>query len=224
MLIAIAIMLFFTGSATFTNNVNKNFSKVTTPIKFLPIAVVIILGITFGSIYSEHNLFIHPGEIFDTNKPASGNSNFDMNGVFVSLPPILFALDSFLIVGNIASDVKNAKKNVPLSILISMILSGTVYLLTTIGQIFTGCGNVYQLIQFIFDKGQETDVISTATRVCTIIVSTFVLISILGVNNSLSMAMVFSAQAVVDEEIIIGSTTLKRWGNGHKHLAGFYAT
>jgi hypothetical protein len=101
-----------------------------------------------------------------------------------------------------------------------MILSGSLYLLVTLGQLFVGCGSVYQVISFIFTGGTDAGS-SLGYHVCYTIISVFILISILGVTNSLSMAVVFSAQAILDEEILAGSKKFKKWGNGRKNLAGY---
>jgi APA family basic amino acid/polyamine antiporter len=153
MLIALGIVVVFMGTNAFIGRANKKFSQITSPIKFIPLIMVIGLGIIFGSLHPDHNLFTDPGNIYGGTTDTNPGS-FDINGVFMSLPPILFALDSFLIVGNIAGDVKEPQKNVPLSIILSMALSGFVYILVTVGQIFTGCGNAYDLINFIFTNGQ----------------------------------------------------------------------
>jgi amino acid transporter len=204
-LIGLAIAALFLVTNTFCSGLNRNFSKVTSPIKFIPLFVVILLGIIFGLIYGKHNLFIQQSSY---NGDPSGS--LTINGIFMSMPAILFALDSFLVVGNIAGDVKNPKRNVPLSIILSMVLSGTVYILITIGQICTGCGNAYDVIRYVFGQGNNPGTISAGGHACLIIISIFILIAIFGVINSLAMGCVSGSNAAVEENVVIGSKTLKR--------------
>jgi APA family basic amino acid/polyamine antiporter len=225
MLVALGVVVLFMATNAFVGKANKKFSEITSPIKFIPLLLVISLGIVFGIMHSQHNLFSSPGAVYSKDQQNMSGA-FDINGVFMSLPPILFALDSFLVVGNIAGDVKNPEKNVPLSILLSMILSGAVYLFVTIGQIFTGCGNAYNLIEFIFTNGNGGDItanLKVYATICDAVISIFILIAILGVVNSLSMGCVSSANASIDESIIIGSHNLIRFAKGRANLPGFLA-
>ncbi|GHU48135.1 hypothetical protein FACS1894218_4220 [Bacilli bacterium] len=119
--------------------------------------------------------------------------------MLTSLPAVLFAFDAFLIVGNVSSRVRNAKRNVPLSIVISMIASGTIYLLVTISQIISGCTSPYQLFDFIFGST------SIGSTIGSIVISVFILIAILGVLNSVSMALVSSSQTLIEDNLIVGS-------------------
>jgi len=139
---------------------------------------------------------------------------FDFTGVLASLPAILFAFDSFLVVGNIAGDMKNPEKNVSLSILLSMIISGALYLFITIGQICIGCGSAYDVFAAICGNNESAQI------ACTIIVSIFILISILGVLNALTMAAMRSMQAAVDEDIIACSKKIKGIAHDKPLLSG----
>jgi amino acid transporter len=226
MLVALGVIIIFMGTNAFVGKANKKFSQITSPIKFIPLLMVILLGVIFGIMHSQHNLFSHAGDVYTKQQSSvpTMSGTFDINGVFMSLPPILFALDSFLVVGNIAGDVKNPEKNVPASILLSMILSGAIYMFVTIGQIFTGCGNAYNLIEFIFTNGNGGEItgnLKVYATVCDAIISVFILIAILGVVNSLSMGCVHSANASIDENIIIGSHNLIRFAKGRNSLPGF---
>ncbi|GHU32751.1 hypothetical protein FACS1894166_06730 [Bacilli bacterium] len=111
----------------------------------------------------------------------------------------MFAFDAFLIVGNVSSHVQNPKKNVPLSIVISMIASGVIYLLVTVSQIVSGCNNPYLLFSFIFGDTAIGNTIGS------VIISVFILIAILGVTNSVSMALVNSSQTLIEDNLIMGS-------------------
>jgi amino acid transporter len=135
--------------------------------------------------------------------------------MLTSLPAILFAFDSFLIVGNIASHVKNPKRNVPLSIVLSMVTSGFIYLMVTISQIISGCGSPYLLFSFIFGDGNLGNTIGS------IIISVFIMIAIFGVINSMSMAIVNSSQSLIEDNIIMGQKLFNKINN-RRYLMGGY--
>jgi amino acid transporter len=119
----------------------------------------------------------------------------------------MFAFDSFLIVGNVSSNVQNPKKNIPLSIILSMIICGVFYFLVTISQLLCGYGNPYGIFQDIFKDNQ------VAVTAFTVIMSVFMAISLFGCVTSLSSAFINSTQSAIDEGVIIGSTVMKRIGN-----------
>ncbi|MCQ3907471.1 MAG: amino acid permease [Mycoplasmoidaceae bacterium] len=77
----------------------------------------------------------------------------DINGVFRSIPAILFAFDSFLVIGNVQKNVENPEKNVPLAIIISMIIAAVFQILITIACITMGrgAGNPFELLRMALD-------------------------------------------------------------------------
>jgi amino acid transporter len=64
------------------------------PIKFIPVLLVIVFGV-WGGVQTNGGLF-NPA-----NYSGEYSGQFDITDVFESLPAIMFAFDSFLIVGNI---------------------------------------------------------------------------------------------------------------------------
>ena len=167
-------------------------------VKFIPIFIVIIFGI-WGGVKSSGGLF-NPIN-YD---PEKYTGVFSIEGIFVSLPAIMFAFDSFLIVGNVASSVKNPTKNIPLSVIISMIISGVFYILVTISQLISKSSNPYVLFSVIFE-GNET-LITTFTVAISVLMS----VAIFGIATAKSTAGVRAAQSAIDEEIIIGHRWLKK--------------
>ena len=172
------------------------------PIKFIPVLMVIIFGV-WGGVQSNGGYF-NP---VNYNHDQFLSGKFEITGVFSSLPAIMFAFDSFLIVGNVSSNVKNPKKNIPLSIILSMIICGVFYFLVTISQLLCGYGNPYGIFQNIFKNNQ------TACTAFTVIMSVFMAISLFGCVTSLSSAFIGSTQSAIDEGAIIGSVVMKRIGN-----------
>ena len=200
----IAIIMLLTN---WLNNfaVQKSMSFIS-PIKFIPVLLVIIFGV-WGGVQSNGGLFnpANTGIFGPTDKPY--DLQFSAIGVFNSLPAIMFAFDSFLIVGNVASNVKNPKKNIPLSIILSMVICGAFYFLVTISQLLCGYGNPYGIFQMVFQSNPA------ALTTFTVIMSVFMAISLFGCVTSLSSAFISSTQSAIDEGAIIGSVVMKRIGN-----------
>ncbi len=169
-------------------------------IKFLPITLVIVCGVVCGIINPENNLFV-------SEHVDKYTKDFDLFGIFNSLPAIMFAFDSFLIVGNISDKLENAEKNLPLSIILSMVISGSLYFFVTIGQLFSGCGTPYELFNVLL-KGNEG-----AIKICTILMSIFMAIALLGCTLSLTMAGVKSFAYAIDEETLFASKWFKKISN-----------
>ena len=142
----------------------------------MPILIVIIFGI-WGGVKTGGGLF-NP-----TNYNHTGQYTgvFNIEGVFISLPAIMFAFDSFLIVGNVASSVKNPTRNIPLSIIISMIISGSCYILVTVSQMVCGCSNPYVLFSVIFNDNE------TLRLTFTVIVSVLMSVAIFGIDYWLAL-------------------------------------
>ena len=205
-LVIVTVLIFLNlACKTFSNKL----AKYTTLIKFIPSALVIVLGITLGCLKPENNLFIHP----ESFNPGSGiiddkKGKFDFLGVLNSLPGIMFAFDSFLIIGNVAKDIKNPKKNIPLSIIISLGVSGILYLLITIGFCCSGKSQPYKLIEALC---QDNKALNTAMK---IIISSLLFICILGVLNSFLIGGTGAVQTLVNEEIMVGTKTINKIFNG----------
>lgn len=209
LLVAVAGIAIFATLNVFVSGALQKASNVTTIMKFIPLALVIFAGIIFGCINKNQNLFI------SGNAPAVGYSGqFSFTGILDSLPAILFAFDSFLVIGNIAGEMKNPQKNIPLSLVISMATAGVVYLLVTLGQICVGCGSAYAVFDFIFANN------ATAAKAFHIIVSIFIFISVFGVLNSMTMGAIRSFDSAIEEEIIVGSKQIKRIANGRYLIGG----
>lgn len=193
--------------ANWINNyaVTKSMTFIT-PIKFLPILLVIIFGV-LGGIKSNGGLFnptnVGPGHTY--------SGEFSITGVFSSLPAIMFAFDSFLVVGNVSENVNNPTKNIPISIIISMSICGIIYFLIAISQLLCGQPTPYGVFQEIFKNNEA------AKTTFTVVISIFMAVSEFGVVTSISSAFINSTQAAINEEVIIGSKTMKKISNGSKN-------
>lgn len=206
-LVAVALTVFFLMLNLLTETLATKMSSYLSLVKFLPIAIVIVAGFVCGGIHPDHNLFAHPGNVYG-HPEYSGT--FDFTGVLNSLPAILFAFDSFLIVGNVSSSVKNPEKNIPLSVVLSMCISGGLYLFIVIAQICCGCGTPYDLTACICGTG------TTGAKVFNVILSILLFIAVFGCVNSVTLASVRSAQAAIDEEVVCCSGWFKKVSNGRR--------
>lgn len=206
-LVAVGITALFLLLNLFTETFTTKMSSYISLVKFLPIAIVIIAGFVCGGLHSEYNLFTHPGNVYNH---SDYTGSFSIFGVFNSLPAILFAFDSFLIVGNVSGSVKNPEKNIPLSVILSMCISGGLYLLIVIAQICCGCGSPYDLTACIAGAG------TTGALAFNIVMSILLFIALFGCVNSVTLATVRSAQAAIDEEVVCCSGWFKKAGNGRK--------
>ncbi len=209
-LIVMCMALFLISFFMTTNLLSKKFggavAKFATFIKFFPILMIIIIGLVFGFILGAgmwSNVYIKQiiEQFGETTIRWSDSGSFTIGGVFKSIPAILFAFDSFLVIGNVQGQVENPEKNVPKSIVYAMIIAGTAQILITIAEITLGTGNPYLVLQAAI-----TNKIGYIVSVC--FISVCIVIAALGVINGCAMAGISSTQALVDDKMIAGY----KWG------------
>lgn len=204
MSMAVGLIVIFMTANYFSNKFGSVVSKGATFIKLVPIFMIIFIGLIVGLLIgkgmwqNQYVIGVTP-ETWKTDYGTPGE--FDITGVFRSIPAILFAFDSFLVIGNVSKRVNNPEKTVPLSIVISMIIAAVLQALITIGCITIGTGNPYTLLKVaILDYcGSVPGYI-----VCVCILSVSIVTATLGVINSYSMAGTRATQALVDDQTIIG--------------------
>lgn len=212
-LIGAALFALFAIVNVVANNAMTKFSNAVGIIKFLPIIAVVILGITFGAMKGgglwNNNWFSPAGQ-----DPKVVQSTPDLVGIIISLPSILFVYEGYLIIGNIAGDMKNPEKNVPLAVVIAIIVAACLYVLITIGCITAGTGNVYELMEFCFGEG------TTLTNVFTNIMSVFIFISVLGVLNAMTFTGMRAFQSNCERGELFKSKKLLNIKPGNNLFAG----
>jgi len=223
--IAVFLIAAFMLANLFSSKFGQVVAKGATFIKLIPIFMIIFIGLIVGFMIGKG---MWGGEyIKQISKDAAGvwvvtkanNGAFDINGVFRSIPAILFAFDSFLVIGNVSKNVENPEKNVPLSIIISMIIAAILQILITIACITVGTGNPYELLKatILVKCGSQVGYI-----ICVCILSVSIVTATLGVLNSYSMAGTRATQALVDEKTIIGYRWAGRIQSKTPNLGGFY--
>ncbi|WEK82984.1 MAG: APC family permease [Mycoplasma sp.] len=208
LLIGAGMAAFFIIMNMISDSVGTKMSGVLSLIKFLPITLVVVAGIAAAVVnHGGNDIFINPGQVF----PDGGETgDFNFIGILTSLPAIMFAFDSFLIVGSVSNQVKNPTKTVPLSIILSMSLCGILYAFIVISQIISGCGSPYLVFDAWFGAG------SVGANVGAIIIAILLFLSLIGVCNSVIIAGTRACQAAINEEIIVGYQWFKKISNGKK--------
>ncbi|XQP55224.1 MAG: APC family permease [Mycoplasmoidaceae bacterium] len=186
------------------------FSNIAGIIKFIPIAAVIILGITFGVLNNGGGLW--SGNWFQ-HEPSEVAKSPDIVGIITSIPSILFAFEGYLVVGNIASDMKQPEKNVPLSMVIALVIVSSLYLIITIGCMTAGTGNVYQLMEICFKN-------EAVRNVLTNIMSVFIFICIIGVLNAITFTGMRAFQAGCEQNVLFKGKALVSKKPNSKLFAG----
>lgn len=186
----------------FTSRGMSKFGNVVGIFKFLPIFMVIILGITFGALYQDNGIWPNAQ---NATKPVETGS-FSLLGMTRAIPSILFSYEGFLVVGNLSGDMKDPRKEVPIAVVLGVAVISTLYLLITIGCMFVGTGNVYELMKVVPNE--------TVGKVLTYVMSIFIYICLIGTLNALIFSGARGLQALcIDGTIFRGRRLANRKPN-----------
>lgn len=207
MLLALVIIVGLLLLNFYATKVSQISQILLSSLKFVPIVLIILLGFVFYK--NGTNMFVTDNVI----KNNGGASNIGIVGILASLPAILFAFDSFTCIGSVGLEVKS-KKTIPLSIVIAMVLVSIVYILITIVQILVGQGTIEGTFQEILKDNESAQIIFTY------IVNVFMLVSILGVANSLILAGLRSFDNIAQQKIVVGYSWLANVSKGKQWLSG----
>lgn len=219
--VAIGLIVIFMTANLLSNKFGGVVSKGATFVKFIPILMIILIGIIFGAmlgggLWNNQDMIVKTPAMIDAAEKAAP----DVGGIFRSIPAILFAFDSFLVIGNVQKNVENPEKNVPLSIIISMIIAAIFQILITIACITIGTGNPFELFKLAFlNEGHVNNM--GAYIACVVILSVSIVIATLGVINSYSMAGTRATQALVDDKVVFGYKWASRLSAKTPNLGGF---
>ena len=189
MIIGLILIIIFLTFNYFSLKWSTRFQVVSTILKFIPLTTVGVAGTIYGIMHPDLSLF-------NTNKDAFGS--ISINGILASIPAILFAYDSFLGVASLQGEMENPRKKVPLTIVIGMGICILMYLFITTGQIMVSSGTAYGVFQKIFINNP------TLSRICTIIISVFILICVLGVLNSLILVALRANAYAIKYRVLYG--------------------
>ncbi|QHQ60057.1 amino acid permease [Anaerocolumna sedimenticola] len=167
------------------------FQNLTTIIKLIPLLGIALLGVFLGSANPEIPKGI---EII-------GKSNVGF-GWLAALAPIAFSYDGWIIATSITNEVKKPQKNMPLALIIGPLVVLGVYLLY-----FLGITNMLGT-SYIMSTGN--DAVNKAGEILlgnhgSKIILIFIIISILGVVNGITLGSLRMPQALASKDMIPGS-------------------
>lgn len=117
--ISVVFLLFIAGLNMLENRVAASFQVITTSIKLIPIAVLIIYGLFFGKVDAL-------GQTVHQVSQSGG-------GFGMAILATLFAYDGWILLSNIAGELKNPRRDVPRSIVGGLILIVIAYVGVTFG-------------------------------------------------------------------------------------------
>ncbi len=145
-----------------------------TVIKLIPLGVIMVVGITVGLINGNTT------EAFAASASTSGG-NFD--SVFAGVGAAAFAYEGWIIATSINSELKNAKKNLPLALVIGTAIIMAVYIIYFVG--LTGGASISVLGQ---SGGATKSFIGLFGNVGNTVIHAFIVVSCLGTLNGLMLA------------------------------------
>ncbi len=205
---------------------SAKFQIVGTISKIIPLVLVIIIG--FIGANNSHildrpdlvtpNINGNGGINTETGLPVIGvpvSNSFNLSGVFLSLPAILFSFDSFLVVGNLGNDVKNPQKTVPLVAVVTIIISAIVYVSISIAAGLTGTGDAAGIISTIIGKSNQT-----AIDGISITINILITLSAIFVTNAISMGTLRSCESLVEDKKIMFHSFFNKLNEKRENLGG----
>jgi len=208
-ILGVALVILAIGTSYFSVKASGNVQTITTILKFVPLVLVVVLGIGLAGTNHNPTLIDHP---FGHNAFTNGHS-FDFTKMLAALPAVLFAYDAFLVSSQLKNKMKNPKK-LPLAISMGMITVIVLYCFIAIAAILHGSGMVSGKIigkdvsegYGIFDQiftGKTAEVFG-------IVVIFFLAISTYGVLNGLSAGTLFTVMMMVETDTYFGTQKLKK--------------
>ena len=214
-LVGVALVVLFMFLNYFTAKFGDKFSQISTIMKFIPILLIIVIGIAFGIKNADCGLWTG-----DVSTKTKYSGELSITGILDSLPAIMFAFDGFLIIGNIAAKVENPRKNVSMSIVVAMIIIIILNLSITIGCITCGTGNPFELFKIAFGtkttdaEGNIIYAATTLSNVFTILMAALIAFSAIACVNAYCMAGVDCLQDCISDESVMFANYFKRIKNG----------
>lgn len=142
-----ATMIWFALTAGFSVKTAHIQNWIITAIKFLPVAIVVIVGFVIcgngnpqGDSYTSNS----SGKLFTDITP--------LFGVIASIPAIFFAFDGFYTVSSNTSEMKNPSK-APLAMAIGLLVLSVIDIIITFAMLYgTKDGSVYSITDWLKDK------------------------------------------------------------------------
>lgn len=194
----ILLSTFFILNNYFSSKISGYISLVTSILKFIPLLMVILIGIIF---WNSHN-----------NNSSNGFENIitpekALQGIMLSMPSTLFAFDSFIGVGSWSKEIKGGPKAISKVIVISISFVTIVYCLICLASIFHYNSAGTTIVSVLIDslpKGSE--------KWITIFVTLFIFISAFGTTNSIVGTMLNEYKNIlIGKKILFSANILNKY-------------
>lgn len=172
MLIGLLIMIFLFAVNTLSAKLGGVFQNVSTIIKIVPLILIAIAGLAFG----------------DTSSISfSDITTMKSTGWIAAIAPIAFSFDGWVVSTSISHEIKDSKRNLPKALIIAPIFILVLYVLYFVGiSIYIGPETIMALGDAHVDLAANNLLGAWGAK----IVLVFVIISIMGTINGLSLGMI----------------------------------
>ncbi|PHV71184.1 amino acid permease [Sporanaerobium hydrogeniformans] len=170
-LIGLTTVLFFFLVNLLSTKIPAYFQNIATIIKLIPLILIGVSGFIFGNPQFETVTHV------ETIQSSSW---------IAALAPIVFAFDGWIVTTSISHEIKNAKKNIPLALILSPIFILIIYLAYFIGM------SIYLGPETIMTQGDihvNNAAISLFGPWAAKALLVFIIISVAGTANGLMMAL-----------------------------------
>ena len=152
-----------------------------TIIKLIPLAIIVVVGTIVGLIN---------GNTIEAFTQTAESTGGDFGSVFAGIAAAAFAYEGWIIATSINAELKNAKRNLPIALVIGTIIIMVVYITYFIG--LTGGASV----DVLRAEGSTTAFKNLFGQVGGTILNVFIVISCLGTLNGLMLACTRSFYSV----------------------------
>ena len=172
MLIGLAIMVFLFVINTLSAKLGGLFQNASTIIKLIPLLLIAVAGLVFG----------------DTSSVSfSDITAMKSTGWIVAIAPIAFSFDGWVVSTSISHEIKDSKRNLPKALIIAPIFILIVYVLYFVGiSMYIGPETIMSLGDAHVDLAANNLLGPWGAKIVLI----FVIISIMGTINGLTLGMI----------------------------------
>ena len=172
MLIGLAIMVFLFVINTLSAKLGGLFQNASTIIKLIPLLLIAVAGLVFG----------------DTSSVSfSDITAMKSTGCIAAIAPIAFSFDGWVVSTSISHEIKDSKRNLPKALIIAPIFILIVYVLYFVGiSMYIGPETIMSLGDAHVDLAANNLLGPWGAKIVLI----FVIISIMGTINGLTLGMI----------------------------------
>ena len=221
-IIGLAISSYFIVVAGWSAKAGDIQNKLVTYIKFIPLAMVVVLGITLvgmnASGINNINAGFKPPMINDTvqDSLAAGatiNQMVPTMGMGLAISGIFFAYDGFYVAAGIQSEMAQPKKT-PMAILFGLLITTVIYLFVAIAMSING-GDIIGMQDFMKSAfGDDTG------RIIFGVLNLMIAIGVIGIINGFAMWAPRFTEDLIKEGELPFSIKYKNKLNENKPIVG----